>query len=382
MHRSSEAISQIAGALAKAQSELENPEKSLSATIASPFPREESRTFRYASLASGLEIVRKCLTKYEIATVQATAIEPETGLIKLTTTLLHTSGEWIASDWPVCPVSETAAPHRMGAALTYARRYALFTLVGIAGEDDLDAHELTSRAATLPDQEGSSARQTEASGGTNLWPAQQRARTSDKRDGNQQGSRGRFPTLSAEQSAALRDRLLTDIVGLAATDLDSFAARAWPEVIQLATADGDGVRRAFEARLAHLSGAEVRSPPDLGAESAAGPAAPPGRIDKSELALPLTRRVRDREHLRLVAGHPCLVCGRQPCDAHHLRFAQAHGLGQKVSDEFSVPLCRAHHRQLHRAGKEVNWWTRLGIDPLASAQSLWLLSHPRSSPVP
>lgn len=86
MQRSSETISQIAGALAKAQAELENPEKLLTATIASPFPREESRTFRYASLASGLEIVRKCLTKYEIATVQATAIDAHTGLIRLTTT--------------------------------------------------------------------------------------------------------------------------------------------------------------------------------------------------------------------------------------------------------------------------------------------------------
>src|SRR5215510_8333195 len=142
MQRSSQNVTQIAGALARAQAELENPEKTLSATIVSPFPREENRTFRYASLASGLDIVRKCLSKHEIATVQATAIEPETGLIKLTTTLLHSSGEWIASDWPVCAVSETAAPHRMGAALTYARRYALFTLVGIAGEDDLDAPDL------------------------------------------------------------------------------------------------------------------------------------------------------------------------------------------------------------------------------------------------
>jgi hypothetical protein len=155
MHRSSEAISQIAGALAKAQSELENPEKSLSATIASPLPREESRTFRYASLASGLEIVRKCLTKYEIVTVQATAIEPETGLIKLTTTLLRTSGEWIASDWPVCSTSETAAPHRLGAALTYARRYSLFTLVGIAGEDDLDAPDLVVAPTPVTAQNGS-----------------------------------------------------------------------------------------------------------------------------------------------------------------------------------------------------------------------------------
>jgi hypothetical protein len=88
------------------------------------FSGEESRTFRYASLASGLEIVRKCLGKHEIATVQATAVESEIGLIKLTTTLIHTSGEWMFSDWPVCPVSETAAPHRMGTVLTYARRYA------------------------------------------------------------------------------------------------------------------------------------------------------------------------------------------------------------------------------------------------------------------
>src|SRR3954471_21191383 len=144
MQQSSETIGAIAAALAKAQLELTNPEKSLSATIHSPFPREEDRTFRYASLASGLEIVRKCLGQHEIATVQTTAIDKEAGLIHLTTVLAHSSGEWMSSDWPVCPVSETAAPHRMGAALTYARRYALFTLVGIAGEDDLDAPDLPS----------------------------------------------------------------------------------------------------------------------------------------------------------------------------------------------------------------------------------------------
>src|SRR5476651_1972935 len=141
MHRSSESIGTIAGALAKAQAELTNPEKSLTATIRSPFPRENDRTFRYASLSSGLDIVRKALGKHEIATIQATAID-EAGHIRLTTVLAHSSGEWVSSDWPVCPVSETSAPHRMGAALTYARRYALFTLVGIAGEDDLDAPDL------------------------------------------------------------------------------------------------------------------------------------------------------------------------------------------------------------------------------------------------
>src|ERR1019366_4230411 len=141
MRQSSESIGTIAGALAKAQAELTNPEKSLTATIRSQFPRESDRTFRYASLASGLDIVRKALGKHEIATVQTTAID-EAGLIRLTTVLAHSSGEWVSSDWPVCPVSETAAPHRMGAALTYARRYALFTLVGIAGEDDLDAPDI------------------------------------------------------------------------------------------------------------------------------------------------------------------------------------------------------------------------------------------------
>jgi hypothetical protein len=126
MQRCSESIGAIAGALAKAQIELANPEKSLTATIRSPFPREGDRSFRYASLSSGLDLVRKSLGRHEIATVQTTSIDDTAGLIRLTTTLAHSSGEWVSSDWPVCSVSETATPHRMGAALTYARRYALF----------------------------------------------------------------------------------------------------------------------------------------------------------------------------------------------------------------------------------------------------------------
>src|ERR1700760_2491166 len=112
MHRSSDTIATIAAALAKAQVELTNPEKSLVATIRSPFPREGDRTFRYASLSSGLDIVRKALGKHEIATMQTTSIDPEGGLIRLTTILAHSSGEWVSSDWPVCPVTETAAPHK------------------------------------------------------------------------------------------------------------------------------------------------------------------------------------------------------------------------------------------------------------------------------
>src|SRR5437870_3985113 len=142
MHRSSDTIATIAGALAKAQVELTNPEKSLVGTIRSPFPREADRTFRYAPLSSGLDIVRKSLGRHEIAAIQSTSIDNEAGLLRLTTVLAHSSGEWISSEWPVCRISDIASAQRMGAALTYARRYGLFTLVGIAGEDDVDAPDL------------------------------------------------------------------------------------------------------------------------------------------------------------------------------------------------------------------------------------------------
>jgi len=145
VQHSSDTIGNLAAALAKAQLELVNPEKSLAATIRSEGGSGAEQTFRYAPLSSGLEIVRKTLGKHEIATVQTTAVDQSSGIINLTTVLAHSSGEWIASDWPVCAITDTATPHRMGAALTYARRYALFTLVGIAGEDDLDAPDLGGR---------------------------------------------------------------------------------------------------------------------------------------------------------------------------------------------------------------------------------------------
>jgi ERF superfamily len=128
MQRSSLSIAALATALAKAQIELVNPEKSLTGTI-EPQGRERgeggqggARQFRYAPLSSGLEIVRKTLGQHEIATVQTTAVDQASGIVNLTTILAHSSGEWIASDWPVCPIAETERPHRMGAALTYARR--------------------------------------------------------------------------------------------------------------------------------------------------------------------------------------------------------------------------------------------------------------------
>src|SRR6202163_4577838 len=192
MHRSSETIVAIAAALAKAQGELTNPEKSLTATIRSPFPREADLTFRYASLASGLDIVRKSLCQHEIATVQTTAIDQASGQIQLTTLLAHASGEWISSDWPVCAITETATPHRMGAALTYARRYALFALVGIAGEDDLDAPDplLEPSPAKLADLPAA--------------PSRSQRKPS-------QGTLQRPPVLDHDASTQLRDELLAEI---------------------------------------------------------------------------------------------------------------------------------------------------------------------------
>ena len=212
MHRSSESIGTIAGALAKAQAELTNPEKSLTATIRSPFPREADRTFRYASLSSGLDIVRKALGKHEIATVQTTAID-EAGLIRLTTVLAHSSGEWVSSDWPVCPASETAAPHRMGAALTYARRYALFTLVGIAGEDDLDAPDIGAAPKAGADQPA----EPEVQKPNGRAFADGLPHSAFDR-GRKPRARQAKPVLAPDQSAALRDRLVAELQALQSRD--------------------------------------------------------------------------------------------------------------------------------------------------------------------
>src|SRR5258708_426436 len=189
MHRSSESIGAIAAALARAQADLTNPEKTLTATIRSPFPREEDRTFRYASLASGLDIVRKSLSQQEIATIQTTRIEPTTGQIHLTTLLAHASGEWISSDLPVCAAKEVEAPHRMGAALTYARRYALFALVGIAGEDDLDAPDVVAGSPAVTEPQ-----------------AARRPRAKLPK-----GLVNRSPVLPPERSAKLLERLLGEL---------------------------------------------------------------------------------------------------------------------------------------------------------------------------
>jgi hypothetical protein len=431
MHRSSESVAAIATALAKAQTELSNPEKAMVGTVYNN--RSESpQSFRYASLASGLEIVRKALGGQQIAIAQTTDIDRAAGTVNLTTVLLHTSGEWISSDWPVCQLSETSAPRRMGAALTYARRYALFTMVGIAGEDDLDAP---------PDaaNEQLAARKTGIGPTDNPESAPLRSSQIQTENG---ASPPVPPKLDAGVSAAIRAELIREIETLPGKDLQPRAIALLKAKNRLSADDARQVEDAFAARMAPLDTAlpEARTtdeagsapvdpkPPQAssGATETAKPRRPRGRprktkapleetsdqqasvnsmihpatpsskkfaeetfkastpdlnatsvikIDKSMLKFGELRRFRDKAHLRFVALQPCLVCERTPSDPHHLRFAQPRALGRKTSDEFVVPLCRNHHRQNHQVGDEVAWWKQNGIDPVPVANRLWGISR-------
>ena len=373
MHRCSESIGTIAAALAKAQIELANPEKSLIGRIPAPDGQGGARQFRYAPLSSGLDIVRKTLGQHEIATVQTTAIDQTAGIVNLTTVLADASGEWIASDWPVCAISDTATPHRMGAALTYARRYALFTLVGIAGEDDLDAPDLTDPS---PEKRKTGNSKSASNSGQHTHSERRAVRVATKL-----GVASRSPELSTALSASLRVELLREIEALSsADDAALWAQQRLAAKNTLSVADAEHVEQAFQAKLAASIPASASEPHRARSVRREPRRRPKKRqafpIDKSVLALPTPRRIRDREHIKSVAKQACLVCGRRPADAHHLRFAQSQALGCKVSDEFIVPLCRGHHREVHRCGDEPAWWNKSGIDPTVAARALWLKTHP------
>jgi ERF superfamily/AT hook motif len=454
MHRSSESVAAIATALAKAQIELSNPEKAMVGLVYNN--RSESpQSFRYASLSSGLDIIRKTLGGQQIAIAQTTDIDRASGTVNLTTVLLHTSGEWISSHWPVCQLSETSAPRRMGAALTYARRYALFTMVGIAGEDDLDAPPDTPHDA--PEGHGAA-----GIGDTPNPSIAAPVRPSQFRSGKPTTPPAR-EKLDTDDSAAIRAELIREIETvpqgedlqpraiailkaknrLSASDAklveDAFAARMTPQdgrseqreedgpatsgsaapfadadIVEEADPPSDstvtaepkrkrgrprkvdvqvegplasaniempkrkrGRPRKIQAEVEENIAALVSSAPVIDQNSA--PAAISlqtdalqSKIQKSELTFSEPRRHRDKAHLKFVASHPCLVCGRSPADAHHLRFTQPRAMGSKVSDEFTVPLCRTHHRDNHRFGDEVAWWGRQAVDPVETSRKLWV----------
>jgi hypothetical protein len=393
MQQSSETIGAIAAALAKAQAELTNPEKSLVATIRASGPRETDQTFRYAALSTGLDIVRKALGSQEIATIQTTAIDKEAGLIRLTTTLAHASGEWLSSEWPVCPIAETAAPRRMGAALTYARRYALFTLVGIAGEDDLDAPNLAeggkadaANTAGMADIEGVAVSLQPGDAVGERRPAAAPRRT-------EKVARPPRTILAQEQSAALREKLLADLSQLQSGD----AAADWVHnnlaaKNMLITSDAETVEAGFRQRLDAIGQERPDAAPSPAVDEynsvqsrafeALEITAPQTIIVQRRRATAKTIRLRDKEHCKFVATQPCMVCGRTPAEAHHLRFAQPRALARKVSDEYTVPICRVHHHDLHGYGDEASWWAGVGIDPLPIALELWRSSQSAEKAVP
>src|SRR5579872_5316479 len=433
MQRASETVGAIAAALAKAQGELTNPEKSLTAVMRSQDPREGDRIFRYASLAAGLDIVRKALARQEIAVLQTTNVDAQSDFIRLTTMLAHASGEWLSSEWPVCALREIAFPRRMGAALTYARRYALFTLVGIAGEDDLDAPEgvepemIGGAPLATADQLAQDPRSgDEKIAQNNPGPA---ATTSSSPFPTPQARRGATirplaPRLEGNESAALRDRLIQELATIATPDQTALWARqSLPFRDRLTADDARAVEASFRQRLATLGeegygGVGFSDEPLDGAQEVSGtdklasglqtigedvlpqatgePTPPSSRRsnglqshsdktqgeevgDRNDAAHSAIAgkviRLRDKEHLRFVATLPCLVCGRLPADAHHLRFAQPRALGRKVSDEYTVPVCRLHHREIHRHGDEKAWWEKANVDPMALALELWRRTH-------
>jgi hypothetical protein len=292
MQRSSESIGAIAAALAKAQAQLVNPEKSLVGTIQPDQGRGPERSFRYAPLSSGLDIVRKTLSQHEIATVQTTSIDETAGIIRLSTVLAHASGEWIASDWPVCGINETAAPHRMGAALTYARRFALFTLVGIAGEDDLDAPDLVAPTpATAASKEPKRHRRTGGNGGNPTATP----RTAERNFSKGAGSVACRSELSAMLSASLREELLREIEVLASDeDAALWSRRRLGAKNSLIASDAARVEQAFRARLPTFEtdpagDATTQETEPRGRRRRQGQTRRASMVDKTVLALPTQR---------------------------------------------------------------------------------------------
>jgi hypothetical protein len=286
-------------------------------------------------------------------------------------------------------------------------------MVGIAGEDDLDAPEIA--------KDEPKANKTAEPGpapGSGLEPTP--ARSSQFRTGNTATPAAR-EKLGSEESATARAQLIQEIQTLPEGDLQPRAIGILKAKNRLSADDAKQVEEAFAARMA-LQGASLEAPEEPASSpinpkpqlplvsteavkrprgrprkvntasdhsAASAPSqstideapsasihlqadAAPAKIDKSKLTFGEPRRLRDKAHLKFVSSQPCLICGRSPADAHHLRFTQPRAMGLKVSDEFTVPLCRIHHRDNHNFGDEVAWWERRAIDPIATSRMLWI----------
>jgi hypothetical protein len=252
-------------------------------------------------------------------------------------------------------------------------------MVGIAGEDDLEAPDLNEGSASPS--------------GFDVWsqaPAHAKAsqgapQVYGKGARRSGGARVASPRLGASESGQARESLLLEIKLLSSEEQASeWAKEALHRKNVLTDEDSKSVDVAFEKHLLDLSATAASNASSTESSAATPRLSESSRaftdsdlreetsgIDKSVLAIPEPKRHRNKAHLKFVAQHPCLICERQPADAHQLRYAQPRALGRKTSDEFTVPLCRIHHRELHRVGDERKWWQRAGIDPLPIAQALW-----------
>jgi hypothetical protein len=297
----------------------------------------------------------------------------------------------------------------MGAALTYARRYALFTLVGIAGEDDIDAPDLGLKFEPISNEkggmEGTLAQSDNAQ--STIAPARQAAapRASLRSRANEgppegAGDRQRRPhaqpsqaTLGAADSVAGRDQLISELSQLQSLDQAAdWAQRNLSIKNTLSDADAELVEASFRERLAAIERdveaenridveeveqarptvEQVSHPSEPQCEEAVSSALlPNGEIVRPRRVPSKAIRLRDKEHCKYVATRPCIVCGRTPSETHHIRFAQPRALSRKVSDEYTVPVCRLHHRELHRYGDEASWWAGVNVDPQPIALELW-----------
>lgn len=308
MRSGSETIASLASALAKAQAELVNPAKTLTGRNDRWGTGREGRTYRYAPLSAGLDIVRQTLCRHELAVLQTTHVEREGGLVVLTTTLAHGSGEWIAASWPVCRVGDLDHPQAMGAALTYARRYGLFTLMGIAGEDDLDAAGLSPAASprgvtgAVAGREGRAWRPSEGGQGRvghpPCPPNRGRTPTQDTQDTiglfSTEGSR--CPALEQDSATPARSTCSHAVNGVAPLVQSQIAecASSAPAPLAKAPESGAGVapprprRRLTPARPRRGSPHRGRSTPPAPPPGLPGPAA------SAEALLSLARDVLQR----------------------------------------------------------------------------------------
>jgi hypothetical protein len=255
----------------------------------------------------------------------------------------------------------------MGAALTYARRYALFALVGIAGEDDLDAPDTIPEPSTVTKESMSPIVPKNISKPTVHRP----------------------PQLSAAESQKLRDTLSNELANLSSEDaLIAWAEQRLPDKNNLVSGDARIIELTYQTILTQICGSDQVGNTAISSEFATDVRTQSGQndshraSDNSVVPLPKEVRRRSKAHLAFVRAQPCVVCQRQPCDAHHLKFAQGRALGSKVSDEFTVPVCREHHNELHRHGDERTWWANLKILPLEIAKDLWDANQYRLTAAP